>query len=185
MTPLLLPLLLLAGVSRAQVSSISSAVSNSTSPSTTTSAVATASPSSTLPATALVESYNASQPQSWCPSGSYCSGDVSLLVSSQTSPSLLPPPSTHSSSFGFAPSDVASFLFSLLLTSQLLQTVELAQIFPDSKTFPDKPTKFSYNETLTAFNAAKASGNNLTGAFSFVSIRSDPKSSSRASEVVS
>ncbi|KAL7417412.1 Six-hairpin glycosidase-like protein [Mrakia frigida] len=118
MTPLLLPLLLLARFSEAQVLS-SAAASSSTLPSTTTSAAATASPSSTLPATALVESYNSSEPQSWCPTGSYCAGD-------------------------------------------LLQTVELAQIFPDSKTFPDKPTKFSYNETLAAFQAAKASGNNLT-----------------------
>ncbi|WVR09451.1 hypothetical protein IAU60_006518 [Kwoniella sp. DSM 27419] len=36
---------------------------------------------------------------------------------------------------------------------ELLQDVELAHIFPDSKTFVDKPTNGSLNDTLAAFNA--------------------------------
>ncbi|WWC71393.1 uncharacterized protein I206_105348 [Kwoniella pini CBS 10737] len=41
----------------------------------------------------------------------------------------------------------------------LLQDVQLAGIFPDSKTFVDKPTNGTLNDTLAAFNAL---GSNLT-----------------------
>ena len=51
----------------------------------------------------------------------------------------------------------------ILLSIQILQTVELAQIFPDSKTFPDKPTRLSLNATLAAWEAAKSNGT-FTGA---------------------
>ncbi|KAL7417359.1 Six-hairpin glycosidase-like protein [Mrakia frigida] len=105
MTPILLPLLLLAGASQARVisSSASASASSATSPTPTTTAEATASPRSTPPATALIESFPDPEFQSWCPSGTYCAGDgrASLLI---------------------------------------MQTVQLAGIFPDSKTFSDKPT---------------------------------------------
>jgi alpha,alpha-trehalase len=42
---------------------------------------------------------------------------------------------------------------------QLLQDVQLSHIFPDSKTFVDKPTNGSLNATLQAFAAL---GDNLT-----------------------
>lgn len=42
---------------------------------------------------------------------------------------------------------------------QLLQDVQLSHIFPDSKTFVDKPTNGSLNSTLQAFAAL---GNNIT-----------------------
>lgn len=35
---------------------------------------------------------------------------------------------------------------------ELLQLVQLSGIFPDSKTFVDKPTKYSLNETYEAFS---------------------------------
>jgi hypothetical protein len=35
---------------------------------------------------------------------------------------------------------------------ELLQLVQLSRIFPDSKTFVDKPTKYSLNETYEAFS---------------------------------
>ncbi|KAJ9102042.1 hypothetical protein QFC19_004970 [Naganishia cerealis] len=42
---------------------------------------------------------------------------------------------------------------------ELLQLVQLSGIFPDSKTFPDKPTKYSLNETYFAFSQLAQRGN--------------------------
>ena len=45
------------------------------------------------------------------------------------------------------------------LTIEILQDVQLSHIFPDSKTFVDKPTNGTLNSTLQAFAAL---GDNLT-----------------------
>jgi hypothetical protein len=50
-------------------------------------------------------------------------------------------------------------LFSERSQRQILQDVQLSHIFPDSKTFVDKPTNGTLNDTLQAFAAL---GNNLT-----------------------
>jgi len=46
---------------------------------------------------------------------------------------------------------------------QILQSVDLAQVFVDSKTFVDKPTKGTTNETINSFNSMVQSAGNLTG----------------------
>jgi hypothetical protein len=53
-----------------------------------------------------------------------------------------------------------SFLEIRTLTSQgqLLQTVNIAQPFGDSKTIVDKPTRGSANQTLADFNTLAANG---------------------------
>lgn len=85
-----------------------------------------------------VEVYELTMP-AWCNAGSndtYCPGVVSYAASLRAC-------NCHSESS----------------PTQILQDVQLSHIFPDSKTFVDKPTNGTLNATLQAFAAL---GNNLT-----------------------
>ncbi|KAG8918242.1 hypothetical protein FRC02_002512, partial [Tulasnella sp. 418] len=121
---------------------VSPSSSTSTSPSTTTSAQIISSVESIVSsvATVTVTSVSSQSVTTAVPSPT---GDPNASLPSQAP---LPPKQS------WCPSEI-------FCAGALLQTVELAHLYPDSKTFVDKPTVFTSNVTLENFNAL---GSNAT-----------------------
>ncbi|CDZ96699.1 Neutral trehalase [Phaffia rhodozyma] len=49
----------------------------------------------------------------------------------------------------------------IFCAGEILTTVELAQLYPDSKTFPDKPTRYNVSTTVQAFQALKSANGSI------------------------
>ena len=144
----------LVSLASAQQSSISSAVASSVG--SVTSSAATSQTTLLVPAvgTTLTINPSSASDQATVSPTSTSSGSATVAAASTSVPSptaaldsivdlgVLPP--TQALCNG---GDNATYC-----PGELLQLVQLSRIFPDSKTFVDKPTKYSLNETYEAFS---------------------------------